>query len=435
MNEPICCVRAHSLVPLRAAASSLFLWSSAWYILSLATLWTNRFVVAELKVESNVLSLAQLGMSVLCGLASEVSLVGWDACKASARKLLRDGLKDMVVLGAVRILTVLLGLTALKYIAVSFTRTWLALCLLCCAVSTLGPSPPHLLTCACGSRDDQVVGAVFHSHPDVLPPRPAHGLARECVAAADRHGLGVLQPVGHVLPLHRLHGRAALKLRRLHTERTHQEAAQSVVHVSSNAPALSPVRSLAELALTPPLSLALLIPSVSQLQLYTSVIAVAMQLAFILYNWAAFPAYHGTRPWHGDRSQLYVLALLVGDGLGFYFQSAFAYLLMSLVSPVTHSVANCVKRALLIMLSIFHFGDIVTPLNWSGMVLVIFGVYFFTMASRLEREVIGDSSGGKSSKSVESTGSLVAPSLGDAIQRSTIVALSEIRIDKSGKFG
>lgn len=99
---------------------------AAWYLLSLATLWTNRYVVAELKVDSNILSLAQLGVSVLCGLASEVSLVGWDACKSGVRKLLRDGLKDMVVLGAVRILTVLLGLTALKYIAVSFTRTWVA---------------------------------------------------------------------------------------------------------------------------------------------------------------------------------------------------------------------------------------------------------------------------------------------------------------------
>lgn len=96
---------------------------AAWYLLSLITLWTNRYVVAELKVDSNYLSLAQLGMSVICGLTSEVYLVGWSVCKTNMRKLLGDGLKDMVILGAVRILTVLLGLTALKYIAVSFTRT------------------------------------------------------------------------------------------------------------------------------------------------------------------------------------------------------------------------------------------------------------------------------------------------------------------------
>lgn len=102
---------------------SLLLYYTAWYLLSLITLWTNRYVVAELKVDSNFLSLAQLGMSVVCGLVSEVYLVGWVVCKANMLKCVREGLKDMVILGGVRILTVLLGLTALKYIAVSFTRT------------------------------------------------------------------------------------------------------------------------------------------------------------------------------------------------------------------------------------------------------------------------------------------------------------------------
>lgn len=101
---------------------------AAWYLLSLITLWTNRYVVAKLQIDSNYLSLAQLGSSVVCGLASEVYLVGWEACKNGIRKVISGGgLKDMVVLGGVRILTVLLGLTALKYIAVSFTREWIVL--------------------------------------------------------------------------------------------------------------------------------------------------------------------------------------------------------------------------------------------------------------------------------------------------------------------
>ncbi|TYZ62360.1 hypothetical protein PybrP1_001859 [[Pythium] brassicae (nom. inval.)] len=349
---------------------------AAWYILSLATLWTNRFVVAELKVDSNLLSLAQLGMSVFCGLASEVSLVGWDACRASARKLLRDGLKDMIVLGAVRILTVLLGLTALKYIAVSFTQT----------IKSSAPFFTVILTyLLLGQRTGWRVNV------SLLPI--VTGLVCCSMSDSSFHIIGFT---------------AALLSNCV-------DCIQNVL-----------TKKLLNRSYT-----------VSQLQLYTSVIAVAMQLAFILYNWAAFPAYHGTHTWHGDRSPVFVLALLVCDGLGFYFQSAFAYVLMSLVSPVTHSVANCAKRALLIMLSIFRFGDIVTPLNWSGMVLVIFGVYFFTMASRLERDVIGAGTGtgtGGESKG-GSKGSLIAPSISDAIQRSTIVALSEIRIDKSGKLG
>lgn len=147
-----------------------------------------------------------------------------------------------------------------------------------------------------------------------------------------------------------------------------------------------------------------------------------MQLVFIVYSWATSPAERGASHAKAEKSSLYIFVLLICDGLGFYFQSAFAYMLMSLVSPVTHSVANCVKRALLITLSIFHFGDHVSPLNWSGMVLVIFGVYFFNTASRLER-------------AAEGKGPVIAPSSGIAVQRSTIVALSEIRIEKGGKLG
>lgn len=96
----------------------------AWYLLSLITLWTNRYVVAEIRVDSNYLSLAQLGMSVVCGFASEIYLVGWGACKTGLKFATQNGLKDMLLLGGVRILTVMLGLTALKYIAVSFTRSY-----------------------------------------------------------------------------------------------------------------------------------------------------------------------------------------------------------------------------------------------------------------------------------------------------------------------
>jgi solute carrier family 35 protein E2 len=103
---------------------------AGWYVISLVTLWTNRYVVAKLRVDSNLLSLAQLGMSVVGGLGSELYLVGWDKCKRGMHKVLGDGLKDMVLLAGVRILTVLLGLTALKYIAVSFTRTLLSWLLL-----------------------------------------------------------------------------------------------------------------------------------------------------------------------------------------------------------------------------------------------------------------------------------------------------------------
>lgn len=166
--------------------------------------------------------------------------------------------------------------------------------------------------------------------------------------------------------------------------------------------------------------------SVSQLQLYTSIVGASLQLFFIGLNWMTAPPkiQHQAAGSPSDVSALYVIVLLTFAGLGFYLQSAFAYMLMSLVSPVTHSVANCVKRALLITLSIFHFGDVVTPLNWSGMALVIVGVYVFNAASRLEN-----------AKKAQSIAPPLSGSSGSSIERSTISVLSEIRIDKMGKLG
>ena len=153
----------------------------------------------------------------------------------------------------------------------------------------------------------------------------------------------------------------------------------------------------------------------SQLQLYTSLIAVIMQLVFIFYNRLATPPDSVRGSNENKGSAAFVFLVLILDGTCFYLQSACAYALMSMVSPVTHSVVNCVKRAVLILLSIYHYGEDVTPLNWSGMVLVIIGVYGFNAASQIDRE-----------KKVVAKG-IIGPSP-SAIETSTINALSEIRI-------
>jgi solute carrier family 35 protein E2 len=148
-------------------------------------------------------------------------------------------------------------------------------------------------------------------------------------------------------------------------------------------------------------------------------IAVSMQIMFLAFNWFSNPRSAITGSSH--HSALYLFVLLSFDGLGFYLQSIFAYLLMSMVSPVTHSVANCVKRALLITLSIFHYGNDVTLLNWTGMVLVIVGVYVFNAASRIERM--------ESLKAILS-GKNVSSCASVQIERKTISTLSEIRINR-----
>ncbi|EEY61802.1 Drug/Metabolite Transporter (DMT) Superfamily [Phytophthora infestans T30-4] len=341
---------------LRTMESKVAVCIAAWYVISLVTLWTNRYVVAKLRVDSNLLSLAQLGMSVVGGLGSELYLVGWTVCKRGMRKVLDDGLKDMVLLAGVRILTVLLGLTALKYIAVSFTQT----------IKSSAPFFTVVLTYfLLGQRTGWRVN--FSLIPIVL------GLIFCSLSDSSFHVIGFI---------------AALMSNCV-------DCIQNVL-----------TKRLLNRSY-----------STTQLQLYTSIIAVAMQLTFIAYNWMATPPEPALEVKRTDRSTAFVFVVLVLDGMCFFVQSALAYMLMSLVSPVTHSVANCVKRALIIVLSIYRYGEDVTPLNWCGMVLVIFGVYVFNAASRLERE-----------QAIK--GPIIAPAKSTFVETSTISNLSEIRVEK-----
>ncbi|CAI5736867.1 unnamed protein product [Hyaloperonospora brassicae] len=322
------------VMSLRSTESKVGVCIAGWYVISLMTLWTNRYVVTTLQVDSNVLSLAQLSMSVLGGLSLELYLVGWTACKRSLRKVVSGGLKEMVLLAGVRILTVLLGLTSLKYIAVSFTQT-------------IKSSAPFFTVMLAYFLLGQRTGS-FH----VLGFTAA--LMANCTDC-----------IQNVLTKRLL------------------------------------IRSY----------------TASQLQLYTSILAVAMQILFIAYNWMATPSDPALEASKMDRSSAFVFCVLVLDGMCFYIQSALAYMLMSLVSPVTHSVANCVKRALIILLSIYRYGEDVSVLNLCGMALVVFGVYGFNTASRLERDQAA-------------RGAEIVPASPVSVLTSTITALSEIRIEK-----
>ncbi|KAL1438901.1 hypothetical protein MTO96_047636 [Rhipicephalus appendiculatus] len=56
------------------------------------------------------------------------------------------------------------------------------------------------------------------------------------------------------------------------------------------------------------------------------------------------------------------------------------YILLGYISPVTHSVANTVKRALMIWLSVLVFGNQVTFLSGLGTLIVIAGVFLYNHA-------------------------------------------------------
>ena len=59
-----------------------------------------------------------------------------------------------------------------------------------------------------------------------------------------------------------------------------------------------------------------------------------------------------------------------------------AYAVMGLISPVSQSVANTLKRALLIWLSVLYFGNPVTWASALGTATVVGGVFAYNHARR-----------------------------------------------------
>ena len=102
-----------------------------------------------------------------------------------------------------------------------------------------------------------------------------------------------------------------------------------------------------------------------------------MQLPVMLYN-------HAGAWWRQEHAWSTPLALsLVLNGIAFHLQSVMAYAVMGLISPVSQSVANTLKRALLIWLSILYFGNAVTALSAFGTVICIGGVFAYNHARRV----------------------------------------------------
>ncbi|KAI8809648.1 triose-phosphate transporter family-domain-containing protein [Cladochytrium replicatum] len=81
-------------------------------------------------------------------------------------------------------------------------------------------------------------------------------------------------------------------------------------------------------------------------------------------------------------SALHVAFLFFLNGTSHFLQNMFAFWILSLVSPVTYSIASLVKRIYVIVASIIYFGDAVAPLQSFGIVLSVVGLYMYDLAKR-----------------------------------------------------
>ncbi len=157
----------------------------------------------------------------------------------------------------------------------------------------------------------------------------------------------------------------------------------------------------------------------TQLQFYTSVAALALQTPLILRdvsglvvrNWTQHSAYEDIDTvdegedellerhldtteddgqWlsssnYNNHSEWSLTKLLIVDAIFYHFQSVSAYCTMGCMNPVSQSVANTLKRALLVWASLLYFGNPVTSSGIVGILMVVVGVFLYNHVRRMHQ--------------------------------------------------
>mmetsp|Transcript_17446 Transcript_17446/g.26494 ORF Transcript_17446/g.26494 Transcript_17446/m.26494 type:complete len:488 (-) Transcript_17446:335-1798(-) len=130
----------------------------------------------------------------------------------------------------------------------------------------------------------------------------------------------------------------------------------------------------------------------AELQFYTSFSALLLQPLFAFRS--SLPSNLWSIAWSGASDvlspssantnplirKLYTCLLI--DATAYHLQSVSAYYTMSCVGPVTMSVANTVKRALLIWMSVLYFGNPMSDYAVIGTLCVLGGVFWYNKARR-----------------------------------------------------
>ncbi|XP_050535909.1 solute carrier family 35 member E2A-like [Daktulosphaira vitifoliae] len=114
----------------------------------------------------------------------------------------------------------------------------------------------------------------------------------------------------------------------------------------------------------------------AELQYYTSLASIVIQIPVSLVLVDLKYAFHNT--------SLHLLFMFILNGLFFHFQSITAYVLMDYINPVTYSVANTVKRAFLIWMSVLLFGNSITILSGLGTIIVVIGVVIYNKVKQYD---------------------------------------------------
>lgn len=72
--------------------------------------------------------------------------------------------------------------------------------------------------------------------------------------------------------------------------------------------------------------------------------------------------------------------MLLATGVMHYLYNECAFIALSAVHPVTHAVANTVKRVAVIVITVLYFRNPMTPLGTAGTTMAILGVLLYSLA-------------------------------------------------------
>ncbi|XP_033107647.1 solute carrier family 35 member E2A-like [Anneissia japonica] len=289
-----------------------------WYIFSFCTLFLNKYILSTLGGEPKMLGSVQMVMTTICGFFK--MFIPCCLYRHKSREERPPGfIKNMMLLGIMRFATVVLGLVALKNIAVSFTET----------IKSTAPLFTVLIARA-------ILGEVtgFWVNLSLLPVMGGLALTSAYELSFTTVGFGAAILTNLVDCLQNVFSKKLL--------------------------------SGCRYKYSPP-----------ELQFYTSAAAVCL----LIPSWYFFLGI----PFRNGRPNPTLIVALIMDGFVFHLQSITAYALMGRISPVTHSVANTAKRALLIWLSVIVFNNPVTLLSGLGTVVVVIGVLLYNRARDYEQ--------------------------------------------------
>jgi len=92
------------------------------------------------------------------------------------------------------------------------------------------------------------------------------------------------------------------------------------------------------------------------------------------------------------------LGMFLFNGISHWLQTVLAFKALQMVSPVTYSIANSLKRVFVIVSSVLWFGNWVSFTNGLGILIAILGMFMYNRAKLEQRLLAAESPANDHSK-------------------------------------